>query len=291
MTILNVGSINWDRVLRVPHFPAPGETLQARSVEVGLGGKGLNQSVAIARAGGNVRHVGAVGGDDTRVMDALAELGLDGAHVSGIDGCETGSATIFVDDDGENLIVLDQGANARIPDERVAQAIGACAPGDWLLIQNETNQSGECARLARARGLRVALSAAPFVAEIVVPLLSDVDLLSVNAVELQQLIAALGSADRLPEGLDLLVTRGSEGAEYLAAGETQRVDALKVPVVDTTGAGDAFLGVFLAELDRGSVPGRALALASAAAALQVGRKGAVEAIPMREEAEAVLARD
>ena len=288
MTILNVGSINWDRVLRVPHFPAPGETLQANSVEVGLGGKGLNQTVAIARAGGAVRHVGAVGAADQRVREALSGLGVDATNIAGIDNCETGSATILVDVDGENLIVLDPGANMFIPDDVVAGAIGASAPGDWLLIQNETNQAGNCARLARAHGMRVALSAAPFIAEVVVPLLETVDLLSVNAVELQQLVEALGGRDRLPETLALLVTRGADGADYIAGGQTIRAAAHRVPVIDTTGAGDVFLGVFLAELDRGRPVAAALSLASAAAAVQVGRKGAVGAIPTRGESEAVL---
>lgn len=288
MTILNVGSINWDRVLRVPHFPVPGETLQANSVEVGLGGKGLNQTVAIARAGGAVRHVGAVGATDLRVCEALSGLGVEVSKIVGIEGCETGSATILVNGEGENLIVLDPGANRCVPDEVVAQAIGESATGDWLLIQNETNQAGDCARLARAHGMGVALSAAPFVAEVVVPLLDRVDLLSVNAVELQQLFEALGGEDRLPERLALLVTRGADGADYIAGGQTLRAAAHRVPVIDTTGAGDVFLGVFLAELDQGRPVAAALSLASAAAAVQVGRKGAVGAIPTRAEAEAVL---
>jgi ribokinase len=286
--ILNVGSINWDRVLRVPHFPAPGETLQASSVEVGLGGKGLNQTVAIARAGGAVRHIGAVGAADQRVREVLSRLGVDATKIADIDNCETGSATILVDVHGENLIVLDPGANMFVPDEVVAGAIGASAPGDWLLIQNETNQAGDCARLARARGMRVALSAAPFVAEVVVPLLKTVDLLSVNAVELQQLLEALGGRDRVPEALALLVTHGADGAEYIVDGRTLRAAAHRVSVVDTTGAGDVFLGVFLAEVDRDRPVAAALTLASAAAAVQVGRIGAVGAIPSRDESEAVL---
>jgi len=288
MTMLNVGSINWDRVLRVPHFPAPGETLQANSVEVGLGGKGLNQTVAIARTGGAVRHVGAVGATDLRVREALSGLDVDVSRIVGIEGCETGSATILVNGEGENLIVLDPGANRCVPDEVVAEAIGASAPGDWLLIQNETNQAGDCARLARARGMRVALSAAPFVAEVVVPLLDTVDLLSVNTVELQQLVDALGGESRLPKRLALLVTRGADGADYIAGGQTQRTAAHRVPVIDTTGAGDVFPGVFVADLDQGRQVAAALYLASAAAAVQVGRKGAVGAIPTRAEAEAVL---
>lgn len=288
MTILNVGSINRDRILRVPHFPAPGETLQANSAEVGPGGKGLNQTVAIARAGGAVRHIGAIGADDQQLRAILSDLGVDTTHIAGVANYETGSATILVDDQGENLIVLDPGANRRIPDDVVATAIYASAPGDWLLIQNETNQAGDCARLARASRMRVALSAAPFVAEVVVPLLGTVDLLSVNAVELQQLVETLGGREKLPDDLALLITRGAEGAEYVAGGQSLRVAAHHVPVVDTTGAGDVFLGVFLAEVDRGRPVAAALAFASAAAAVQVTRAGAVGAIPTRSEAEAQL---
>jgi Sugar kinases, ribokinase family len=126
------------------------------------------------------------------------------------------------------------------------------------------------------------------VAEVVVPLLDTVDLLSVNAVELRQLFQALGAEDRLPEGLALLVTRGGDGADYIAGGQTLRAAAHRVPVIDTTGAGDVFLGVFLSELDRGRPVAAAMSLASAAAAVQIGRKGAVRAIPTWAEAEAML---
>jgi ribokinase len=279
MTILNVGSINWDRVLRVPHFPQPGETLQAFSVSVGPGGKGLNQSVAILRAGGSVRHVGAVGALDVPMRETLRRLSLDDGAVVGVEGIETGSATIFVDRAGENLIVLDWGANGRVPDGTVQAAIEAAQAGDWLLFQNETNQAASCARPARRRGLKVAYSAAPFVADTVVPLLADVDLLSVNAIELEQLLHAIGGAGNLPESLALLVTRGGEGADYIAGGSKTTVGAHAVTVVDTTGAGDVFLGAFLAETDKGADPATAMATANAAAALQVGRHGATEAIP------------
>ena len=288
MTILNVGSINWDRVLRVPRFPEPGETMQALSVTVGLGGKGLNQTVAIHRAGGAVRQVGAIGAGDHAIGPALAALAIDDTSVVAVENVETGSATIFVDQSGENLIVIDPGANAIVPDDAVEAAVAAALPGDWLLFQNETNQSATCARLARDRGMKVAYSAAPFVAGTVVPLLGDVDLLSVNAVELEQLRAALGGTT-LPPELALLVTRGGEGAEYIAGGETVAVGAHRVPVVDTTGAGDVFLGAFLAGIDRGEPPRIAMDFANAAAALQVGRPGATDAIPTETEIRRFLA--
>ena len=290
MAILNVGSINWDRVIRVPHFPEPGETLRSHSISVGLGGKGLNQSVAIMRAGGTVQHVGAVGANDTRIRDVLHDLGLRDNFIVGVVGVETGSATILVDDSGENLIVLDEGANGKLPGAAVSEAVDQAQAGDWLLFQNETNQTGEAARLARAQGMRVAFSAAPFRAEDVVPLLGEIDLLSVNAVELAQLEEAVGGAGNLPSGLDLLVTRGSEGAEYLSGGESLCVESHQVEAKDTTGAGDVFLGVFLSELDAGASPQNALETANAAAAIQVGKLGAVDAIPTRAEIEVFLSR-
>ncbi|MBL3703963.1 ribokinase [Sulfitobacter sp. BDSS02] len=290
MAILNVGSINWDRVIRVPHFPEPGETLRSHSVSVGLGGKGLNQSVTIMRAGGTVQHVGAVGANDTRIRDVLHDLGLRDNFIVGVVGVETGSATILVDDCGENLIVLDEGANGKLPGAAVSEAVDQAQAGDWLLFQNETNQTGEAARLARVQGMQVAFSAAPFRAEDVMPLLGEIDLLSVNAVELAQLEEAVGGAGNLPSGLDLLVTRGSEGAEYLAGGERLRVESHRVEAKDTTGAGDVFLGVFLSELDAGASPQKALETANAAAALQVGKLGAVDAIPTRAEIEDFLSR-
>ncbi|MSU89330.1 ribokinase [Rhodobacteraceae bacterium 2CG4] len=284
MTIFNVGSINWDRVLRVPRFPAPGETLSAVSVSTGLGGKGLNQSVAISAAQGSVVHVGAVGAGDEKVLRMIAASGVDCGAIAEVDGVETGSATILVDASGENLIVLDVGANAHLSDGAVAAALAGAGAGDWLLFQNETNQARFCAAEARRRGLKVAFSAAPFVAGTVAELLDHVDLLSVNEVELRQLEDAVGGADRLPAGVDLLVTRGAQGAEYRAAGgQVVSVAAHDVTPVDTTGAGDTFLGYFLAALDAGDDVRAALELAGAAAALQIGRAGAAAAIPTRAE--------
>lgn len=291
MTIFNVGSINWDRVLRVPRFPAPGETLAADSVSVGLGGKGLNQSVAIAAAGAAVVHVGAVGAGDAKALRMIAALGVDCDAIAAVDGVETGSATILVDGIGENLIVLDTGANAHVADEAVSTALRSGKPGDWLLFQNETNQTAFCAAEAHGLGLKVAYSAAPFDAGTAAGLLDQVDLLSVNAVEMQQLVEAIGGAQNIPPHLDLLVTRGGDGAEYRPAdGEPIAKSAHKVTPVDTTGAGDTFLGYFLAAIDTGRTPHEALDVAGAAAALQVRRKGAAEAIPQMAEVQEFLSR-
>lgn len=286
MTILNIGSINWDRVYRVAHFPEPGETIAAASASVGLGGKGLNQSVAILRAGGAVRHIGGIARDDARMLAALAALGLDVSGLALLEGTETGSALILVDDAAENVIVLDPGANVLIPEVAVLQALDAAPKGSWLLMQNETNLLDFTLTQARARGMRVALSAAPFRAENVIPHLNSLDLLSVNAVEFAQLQAALPQGAVLPQDLAILVTKGAAGADYLLGDRVISAPAHVVKAIDTTGAGDTFLGYFLARLDAGEPVEAALATAMAAAALQVTRAGAVAAIPLLDEVRA-----
>ena len=289
MTILNVGSINWDRVYRVKHFPAPGETIAAASASLGLGGKGLNQSVAILRAGGDVRHIGGVAADDARMLAALASLGLDTSGLALLADTETGSALILVDDAAENVIVLDPGANAKIPEAAVLQALDAAPVGGWLLMQNETNLLDFTLTQARARGLRLALSAAPFRPEDVTPHLHSLDLLSVNAVEFAQLQASLPKGVSLPKDLAILVTKGAAGADYILGDQVLSAPAHPVEAVDTTGAGDTFLGYFLARLDTADGVEAALATAMAAAALQVTRQGAVAAIPNLAEVHDFLA--
>ncbi len=286
MTIYNLGSINIDHAYQVPNLPRPGETVAATELITGLGGKGANQSIAIARAGGQVAHIGAVGPDGGWTVEALRAAGVDTGAVREV-VVPTGHAMITVDAAAENAIVLFPGANSRIDEEQVSAALQQAAPGDWLLLQNETNGGVAAARAARGKGLRVAYCAAPFDAGAVAGILPFVDLLSVNEGEAAQLRA------RLPEaalaGCDLLVTYGARGAAYIAADQTVKTRAFKVDPVDTTGAGDTFLGYALAGFDGGLPIDVALHRASAAAALQVTRAGAAEAIPLDHEVAEFLA--
>jgi len=288
MTILNLGSLNWDRIYRLPHLPMAGETISSQETLVGLGGKGLNQSVALTRAGGHVRHVGAISAQDGAMRAALDGFGLDHSHVVGVDGVETGTALILIDAQAENCIVLDPGANRHIPEGAFRATLAQCRPGDWFLAQNETNLLAEGMAAARAAGLKIAFVPAPFDAASAVPLLPLVDLLSLNAVEFDQLCAALGGAEHLPKTLALLITRGAEGAEYLEGGRRIAQPAFRVEPVDTTGAGDTFMGYFLALRDGGAGVEEALRHASAAAALQVTRLGAAGAIPSLAEVKTFL---
>jgi ribokinase len=222
------------------------------------------------------------------MLAALADCGVDVSHVVRMDG-SSGHALVMVDDAGENAIVLHPGSNRALDLPTVAAALSGLVSGDWLLLQNETNFSAEAARLARDAGAQVAYSAAPFEIEAVRGVLPFVTLLILNAVEAAQLEAALGPVD-VPH---VLVTRGAEGAVWSdrKSGKTVSVPAHAVPARDTTGAGDCFSGYVVGMLATGGSVDTALRLANAAAALQVTRDGASEAIPALPEVLAFLAHE
>nr|WP_010397236.1 ribokinase [Paracoccus sp. TRP] len=280
MTIFNLGSINIDHVYRLSAMPRPGETLHAQSYSQGLGGKGANQSVAAALAGAQVVHLGAMGMGDDWVLERLSALGVETGAIARLAGTVTGHAVILVDERGENSIVLHGGANLALPADLTDRA--TFGPGDLLLMQNETNRQAEIAALARKAGARVIYSAAPFSIPALREVLPHVSILAMNAVEAQDTFAAFG--ENLPvEGM--LITRGADGAEFrdLRPGQVWHQPAFAVKAIDTTGAGDCFTGWFAAGLSRGEDPATALRYAAAAAALQVTRKGAGDAMPNRAE--------
>lgn len=285
MAVWNLGSINLDHTFRVPHIPAPGETIAAGGQMTALGGKGANQSVAAARAGARIHHIGAIGPDGEAMLAALAGYGVDTAAVARV-ATHTGQAVILVDDAGENAIVINSGANLAPDAEQVGKALADAAPGDTLLLQNETSAQAEAASIARARGLHVIYSAAPFDAAAVRAVLPHGTLLVMNAGEAADLTAAMGA---LPP-IDCLITRGAQGADWLSPGaDPLHQPAFAVTPVDTTGAGDTFIGWLAACLDLGLSRPRALQQAAAAAAIQVTRPGAAPAIPTAAEVSAFLA--
>lgn len=287
--IYNLGSINADHLYRLTHLPAPGETLAASAYVRGLGGKGANQSVAAARAGAEVRHIGAVGADGRWMVERLESFGVDCSGVAGL-GCASGHAIINVDAAGENAIVIHAGANREIPAGVLSAALAGAGEGDVLILQNETSLQAEAARIAQEKGLFVVYSAAPFDAQAVREVLPFVSLLLLNAVEADQLCSALSvSLDDLPVE-NVLVTHGAEGAVWhdIARGIDVSVPALKVEAVDTTAAGDTYAGYLIAGLAEGMSVREAMHLAAAAAALKVTRPGTADAIPGRAEVEAFV---
>lgn len=290
MSVWNLGSINVDLFYRLPHLPIPGETLPALSHQTGLGGKGANQSVAIARAGASVHHIGMIGNDNTWVLDRLAGFGVDVTHVGQTEAA-TGHAIIMVDEMGENTIVTYAGANYAQLVGNIQTALAEAKPGDTLALQTEVSHLAEAAKFARERGLFVVYSAAPFKPEIAQKMLPHVDLLVLNEIEAGQLAQALGMAVEEVPVPNMLITLGGLGARWRdqATGDVTEVAAFPVEPVDTTGAGDCFTGYVLAGLDQGLERAEALRLGAAAAALQVTRPGTADAMPARDEVDAFLA--
>ena len=286
--IFNFGSINVDHIYRVAEMPSPGETLTAGSYRKLLGGKGINQSIAIARAGQMPVHIGAVGSDDHWTMEQVKNFGIDTTHIAQ-SARPTGHAVIYVDDAGENQIVIFGGANQDLKPVQIDTAFKTCAGGDhWVLVQNETNLLEDIVDQAKGAGFRIAYSAAPFVADTVAQLIDKIDLLAVNEVEAEATARLLGVAVSDIAVPELLITRGSKGVGFHSHGEVHHHPAFQVEAVDTTGAGDTFLGSFLAHHCQDIEIAQSLRYASAASALQVTRPGAAIAIPAREEVETFL---
>jgi len=280
--IWNLGSINIDNFYEVPHLPLPGETLAATGFGFGLGGKGANMSVAAARAAARVSHIGAVGANGRWTRERLMEYGVDVPHIAQLD-TPTGHANIVIDRQGENSIVLFHGANVELTEAIIGAALTEASPGDFLLMQNETNGQDYAAETAQALGLRVAYAAAPFDAKVTEGLLGKIDLLILNAVEAQQLEEATGkTADALGIA-DVVITLGAQGCKWVSDAGEKHFDAYPTEVVDTTGAGDTFTGYLVAALDRGMDMDGAIDLALKAASLMVARRGTADVIPDLKE--------
>jgi ribokinase len=287
MAIWNLGSINADYVYSVPHIPAPGETLAATDRQVFLGGKGANMSVAAARAAATINHIGAVGFDGAWMLERLLEYGVDTRFITVLDS-ESAQALIAVDPKGENAIILHPGANAKIPQTILQEALSEAETGDWFVTQNETNLQRTGAALAKKMGLRVAYAAAPFDPERVKAVLEHLDFLILNAVEAEQLKQATGQGPDDLGVIDVIVTLGGDGADWYHRGSKEHFAAILVDPVDTTGAGDTFTGYVLAGLDRGLPMAQAIGLATKAGGLMVTRHGTADVIPDLSEVTAFL---
>ena len=286
--IINFGSINIDHVYRVPHLVKPGETLSSLDLVTGLGGKGANQSVAIARAGVSVAHVGRVFKGDTWAVALLASTGVDTDNIALIEGA-SGHAIIQVDDQGENAIVLHGGANQSFSIADIESALNRNQQARYLLMQNETNLLAETFELAQAKGIKIVLNPAPMTDNIKDLPLAKLDTLIVNQGEAE---ALCGAADidemtrqmaALAPQTRVVVTLGGDGAMLLANGEVTHINSPSVDVVDTTGAGDTFVGYFLAGVAEGMNDHDALQRACLAGSIAVTRQGAITAIPDRSE--------
>lgn len=289
-----LGSANMDLVVRQPRRVEAGETMFGTSFETGPGGKGLNQAIAAARAGAAVAFLGAVGGDDfgARLADALGTENIDTSRLRRTDAA-TGTAHITVTDDGENSIVVVSGANSSGAFDDADRA--AVAAASHLVVQFERPLAllREALVFARERGVVTVVTPAP-----VQPGVDDIialaDVLIPNEHEAAQLSGesdAEAAATALSRAAGtVVVTRGSRGALVARGGQVVlRVDAIAVDAVDTTGAGDTFVGALVAWLANGAPLEQAMDAATAAAAIAVTRRGAAEAAPTAAEISALLA--
>ncbi|MEX2606207.1 MAG: ribokinase [Kiritimatiellia bacterium] len=286
--LLTIGSLNLDHVYRVPHFVRPGETLASVAYQCGPGGKGLNQSVASARAGARVAHAGCIGSDGDALLQVLEDSGVDTARILRIPGA-TGHAIIQVNESGENAILLHAGANHRVDVEMGQEWFKGYESGDWLLLQNETSAVPELIREANKRGLSVVFNPAPMTSAVHGYPLELVDLMVLNQTEAVELsgeedeAAALAVLAARCPGTEFVLTLGERGCRH-RHGETEfEIPAERVEAVDTTAAGDCFVGYLVAGLAEGQSRPSALQLATRAAALTVQRPGAADSIPWRRD--------
>jgi ribokinase len=291
MRIINFGSLNIDHVYRVDRFVQPGETIPSLAYSRFCGGKGLNQSIALARAGAEVRHYGKIGTDGADLVEMLNRSGVDTSSVSVEDG-PTGHAIIQVSGDGENSIIIEGGANRLMDDIDIETVFSELEEGDWLLLQNEVSAIDTLFGRALDSPCRLAFNPAPMTEAVNDLPLHRVDLLIVNESEGRALTGRSGAPDIVsaltqlcPKGR-IVLTLGARGA--ICADGNRRIEQPGFPVdaVDTTAAGDTFVGYFLAASSSGKTADAALEQACKAASICVTRPGAAASIPYLHEIEA-----
>ncbi len=288
MKILNFGSINIDITYRVEHFVRPGETMSAKSVTKNAGGKGFNQSVALAKAGFEVYHAGHIGSDGKFLLDLCKEYGVHTDYLTEVD-IPTGNAMIQVDDAGDNCILLYGGANNAMDTEFIAYVLDGFVEGDIIVLQNEINCMNEILQMAHDKGLKIAINPAPMNDAISREALALADWMILNEVEAYELTNKENEEEQLASlsisfpQTNFLLTYGVRGSIYQTCeGHRYAMGSCKVNAVDTTAAGDTFAGFFLSTLIASDDPETALQTATKASALTVSSYGAAQSIPTLE---------
>lgn len=290
MKILNFGSLNLDHVYSVDHFVRPGETLGSLQYRQFCGGKGGNQSIALARAGAHVCHAGKIGRDGLALKERLEKDGVDTSFLEVVDA-PTGHAIIQVIPTGENSIIIHGGANQAITGADAERVLAHFGKGDFLLLQNEISAIPEILECATVRGLTIVFNPAPMNAAVGRYPLERAHYLVVNEVEGAEL-----TGEKDPTRIILILqkqnpyssvvlTLGERGVWFADGTKLVRVPANKVKAVDTTAAGDTFIGYFLAGLSQRREMEEVLQLACRAAAICVMRPGATDSIPTLREVE------
>lgn len=288
MRVLNIGSLNIDYTYSLEHIVKPGETISSKRMEVFPGGKGLNQSIAIAKAGGEVYHAGLIGDDGRFLADICKAAGVNTDNIR-ISDERTGNAIIQVDDNGQNCIILFPGANRRIDEKFVDEVLEGFSEGDVLLLQNEVSCLSYMIDKAYERKLKIVLNPSPFDGNISECDLSKISMFLLNEVEGGQIAGTQKPDDiiehikkKYPEA-ELVLTLGEQGSIFSGRSGSMHQDAIKVKAVDTTAAGDTFTGFFISEYYSTGDYNKAMLYAATAAAISVTKKGASISIPTMDE--------
>ena len=287
--------MNIDKTYTVDHIIRPKETIESTSFQLFCGGKGLNQSVALSRAGALTFHAGMVGSDGQMLVDALKESGVHTELIRVADA-PTGHALIQIDPSGQNCIIIDGGANRCITREYIDEVLSSFEKGDILLLQNEISEDAYAIDRGHEKGMTVVLNPSPYDGRLDGCDFGKVDLFMVNEVE-GRLMAGCESEDperiraclreKYPQAAFVL-TLGEGGAWWFDAEKEYSQPIFRVKAVDTTAAGDTFCGYFLAAMAENMPVTECLKRASAASAISVSRAGASPSIPAREEVDRFL---
>ena len=296
MKILSFGSLNIDYVYSVPHFVKKGETLSAKELNVYTGGKGLNQSIALSRAGVETYQAGAIGTDGMFLLEQLKEAGVKTDLVKILDDVRTGNAIIQNDDEGDNCIVLFGGANQAITKEQVDEVFKDFTNEDYLLIQNEINELSYIVEKAKEEGMKIILNPSPMNEKIMKLPLDQIDYFILNEIEAMQILE-MGKPEEIDgkyiasllherfKDATIVLTLGSEGSVCISDDEYVEQSIYKVKAIDTTAAGDTYTGYFIAGILNGKTIKESMDIASKASAIAVTRQGAAPSIPVLEEVE------
>ena len=288
MRVLNIGSLNIDYVYTVDHIILPGETESTGSRNIFLGGKGMNQSCALAKAGVEVYHGGLIGEDGKMFLDACKEYGVHDEFIRIVDG-PSGHTIIQIDKNAQNSILLFGGANQKMTTEFIDEVLSHFGSDDILLLQNEVNLLPYIVDKAYEKGMQIALNPSPFNEKLDNVDMKKISIFLLNEVEGFQLTgetdpeAILAKLRQLFPHARILLTLGKDGAVYQDTQQKVFQPIFPVTAVDTTAAGDTFTGYFLAGLSEGLPIEEVLRISAKASSIAVSREGAVPSIPWREE--------
>lgn len=297
--VLCFGSLNIDYVYRVDHFVKKGETISSKALNVFCGGKGLNQSATLGKAGCEAYHAGLIGEDGRFLLDMLVESGVDVSQVGVSGEVRSGNALIQNDSEGDNCIILYPGANFAITREQVDETLKNFGAGDYILLQNEISELSYIVKQAKDKGMTIVLNPSPMNERLTTEILGATDWMVLNEVEAMQLTdcpedreekLAKALTERFP-GARFVLTLGEKGSCYVDKETRVHQDIFPANVVDTTAAGDTYTGYFIAGLLRGWDMEKCLKVAAKASSITVSREGAAPSIPWMREVEESMTID